>query len=122
MTQSVVRREQVVAQASAQARSAARQASPWITWLGRLGFACKGLVYLIIGVLAGQAALGQGGETTDAQGVLVRVFDAPFGIFLLAVVAVGLAGFVVWRIVQAVLDTDNEGPMPVASWRARAIW
>lgn len=108
-TQAPVHPERVVAQAANRAAGAAREASSWITALGRLGFACKGVVYLAIGVLAGKLVLGQGGATTDAQGVLVRVLEAPFGRLGLGVVAVGLAGYVLWRLVQAVLDTDAKG-------------
>src|SRR5215210_3630784 len=60
-----------------EAATRVRQASPWITALGRLGFACKGVVYLLIGTLAVQAALGRGGATTDAKGVLAQVLNAP---------------------------------------------
>ena len=47
------------------AERASREASPWIERLGRFGYAAKGVVYLVIGVLAVQAALGRGGGTTD---------------------------------------------------------
>ena len=116
MTQSSVHPERLVAQAATRAEGAARQASPWITALGRLGFACKGIVYLIIGVLAAQLAMGEGGATTDAQGVLVRVLEAPFGKFGLGLVTVGLAGYVLWRLVQAVLDTDGKGNDASGLW------
>jgi hypothetical protein len=118
-TQAPMHPEPAIAAATSRAEGAAREASPLITALGRLGFACKGVVYLVIGVLAGQLALGQGGETTDAQGVLVRVLDAPFGKLGLGVVAVGLAGYVLWRLVQAVLDPDGKGTDAKGLW-ARA--
>ena len=47
------------------AERASREASPWIEGLGRFGHAAKGVVYITIGVLALQAALGRGGGTTD---------------------------------------------------------
>ncbi|MFN8511642.1 MAG: DUF1206 domain-containing protein [Thermomicrobiales bacterium] len=92
-----------------QARESARKASPWLIGLGRLGHAAKGVVYLLIGALAVQVALGRGGEMTDTKGALVRIAQAPFGRFLLIAMAVGIAGFVLWRALQALLDTDNEG-------------
>ena len=95
--------------AKGQAKRAVREARPWLEWLGRCGFAAKGVVYALIGVLAVQVALGVGGETTDAQGALRRIFTAPYGRVLLAAIAVGLAGFALWQFVQAAMDTERKG-------------
>lgn len=95
--------------AKEQAKQATREASPWIEPLGRFGYAAKGVVYAIVGVLAMQAAIGAGGATTDTRGALQRIVDAPFGRVLLGLVAVGLLGYAIWRLVQAFLDTENKG-------------
>jgi hypothetical protein len=95
--------------AEQQARDAVRKASPWLIALGRLGHAAKGMVYLLVGVLAVQVALGRGGETTDNTGALTRIAEAPFGKFLLIAMAIGIAGYALWRMLQALLDTDGEG-------------
>src|SRR6188472_498034 len=44
-----------------------RDTSPWIARLGRFGHVAIGLVYATIGVLAAQAALSRGGQTTDSH-------------------------------------------------------
>jgi hypothetical protein len=90
-------------------RESATEASPWIEGLGRFGYAAKGIVYLIIGGLAVQAALGHGGQTTDQQGALSRIAEAPFGRSLLVVLAVGLLGYALWQVVRAALDTEHKG-------------
>jgi hypothetical protein len=90
-------------------RHAARQASPAIESLGRMGYAAKGVVYGLVGVLAAQAAAGHGGDVTDTRGALTHIVDAPFGRFLLAIVALGLVGYALWRFVQAALDTEQKG-------------
>ena len=90
-------------------REGATEASPWIEGLGRFGYAAKGTVYLIVGWLAVQAALGQGGQMTDQQGALSHIAEAPFGRSLLVVLAVGLVGYAVWQIVRAALDTERQG-------------
>lgn len=100
---------QMVEQATDGLRGTVREASPWVTWLGRFGFVCKGLVYLLIGVLAGQAALGRGGATTDAQGALSRMLEAPFGQVLIGLIGIGFLGYAMWRFVQAALDTEGKG-------------
>ena len=46
------------------ARTAA--SSRWMTILARLGYAAKGVVYLIIGWLAVQVAIGAGGQPASA--------------------------------------------------------
>ena len=77
--------------------------------LTRVGFACKGLVYFLIGILALMAAFGNGGETTDQKGVLNRIAGQPFGEFALAVIGVGLLAYAVWRFCSAVYDTEGDG-------------
>jgi hypothetical protein len=94
------------------AERATREASPWIEGLGRFGYAAKGVVYLVIGVLAVQAALGKGGGTTDQRGALAQIAAAPFGQILLVLLTVGLLGYAVWRFVQAAKDTEGKGSEP----------
>ncbi|MCB0140830.1 MAG: DUF1206 domain-containing protein [Caldilineaceae bacterium] len=90
-------------------RQTSAEAITWVIWLARLGYAAKGLVYMTIGALAVQAAIGSGGETTGPSGALSSLSNAPFGRILLGLVAVGLFGYALWRIVQAWVDPDNEG-------------
>jgi hypothetical protein len=80
--------------------------------LARSGYAARGVVYLIVGGLAVLAALGQGGQTTDTEGALTTLLAQPFGKILLAMVAVGLIGYALWRVVQALADVDHHGTDP----------
>ena len=82
---------------------------PWIERIARFGYATKGTVYIVIGGLATMAAFGMGGETTDTRGVLQTIENQPFGKFALATVAFGLVGYVLWRWIQAIADTDDKG-------------
>ena len=91
------------------AEDAARWASPWMRRLARFGYAAKGVVYVVMGVLAAMTAAGIGGKTTDQAGVFRAIASIPSGRVLLGVVAVGLAGYVLWRTLQAVADPDGEG-------------
>jgi hypothetical protein len=95
--------------AAGQAREKVREASPGLIWLGRFGLAAKGAVYLLIGVVAARAAIGAGEQTTDSQGALGRIVAMPFGPLLLGIVAIGLAGYATWRVVQALMDTEHKG-------------
>ncbi|MGN6799911.1 MAG: DUF1206 domain-containing protein [Gaiellaceae bacterium] len=77
-------------------------------WLARAGFVARGLIYLIIGVLAIKLALGDGGTTTNQQGALKTIAHQPFGKVLLTLVAVGLGGYALWRFVRAALGHGPE--------------
>lgn len=88
-------------------------------WLARLGYAARGVVYVIIGGFAVLAALGNGGGTTDSKGALVKLLQQPLGSVLLAAVALGLAGYSCWRLIQAVKDVDHHGT-DLKGWAVRA--
>lgn len=81
----------------------------WFKRLARLGYAAKGLVYLIVGLFAMQAAIGTGGRTTDTSGALKAIVTQHKGKFLLSIVTFGIAGYVLWRLVQTFFDPENRG-------------
>src|SRR5215218_2566118 len=77
-------------------------------WLARAGLVARGLVYLIIGVLAIKLALGDGGKTANQQEALKAIADRPFGKTLLILVAIGLAGYSLWRLIRAAVGHGAE--------------
>ena len=83
--------------------------SSWVEWLARFGYATKGAVYAIVGGLALAVAIGAGGRTTDPHGALETIGAQSFGVLLLILVTVGLVGYALWRLFQAVADPDKEG-------------
>lgn len=85
---------------------------PAIVRLGRLGYAAKGIVYIVLGFLATEAAIGHGGKTTDSKGALRTIGEAPFGKFALIVVMIGLFGYAAWRILSAATDAERRGDKP----------
>ena len=89
-----------------------RDASPALVLLGRAGYASKGIVYLVIGVLAARVALGEGGRTTDSGGALSTIGNGPFGTAALALIGVGLLGYMAWRVVAAITDAERKGDEP----------
>src|SRR5689334_15475851 len=86
------------------ARTAERTArGPGVELLARLGYAAKGLVYLIVGVLAVRVAIDDGGKTTDNRGALQTIYHQPFGQFLLGVTIAGLIGYALWSLIMRAL-------------------
>ncbi|WP_164100811.1 DUF1206 domain-containing protein [Candidatus Laterigemmans baculatus] len=81
----------------------------WIEYAGRAGYLTKGVVYLLIGGMAAAAGWGAGGRTTDSEGAISELAQQPFGTFLLWLVTIGLLGYCVWRIVEAITDPDGKG-------------
>lgn len=95
--------------AAAGARSAVAPAAPWIERFARVGFAAKALLYTIVGVLALQAALGDGGRTTGSRGALSTFVRQDWGPIALVVIALGLFGYAAWRVTEAILDPEGRG-------------
>jgi hypothetical protein len=78
-----------------------------MTLMARIGFAARGLVYIMVGWLALDVA-ANGGETTDNQGALGTLANAPLGHALLAICAIGFAGYAIWRLTEAITDPENR--------------
>jgi hypothetical protein len=79
--------------------------APWLERLARTGLAAKGVVHILVGALAARLALGLGGQTSDARGALRMMLGEPFGVVMLATIAIGLVGYAVWRLLQAALGS-----------------
>ena len=80
----------------------------WVRWLARFGYAARGVVYLLIGGLTVYAA-ATWSEAIGKEEALRELLDAPFGLPVLAALVVGIAGYIVWRLVQSIGDTDDHG-------------
>jgi hypothetical protein len=88
------------------------EVKPWIARLARVGFVAKGVIYLLIGGLAALAALGRGGKADpDKHDAMTAVFRAPFGRALLGTIAVGLAGYAIWKLVEGIRNPARHGTL-----------
>jgi hypothetical protein len=72
-------------------------------WLTRLGFAARGLLYILIGLLVIQT-----GRTEDLTGALEYVGHGA-GKLLLTAIAAGLATYGLWRLSDAAAGTEHAG-------------
>lgn len=76
--------------------------------LARWGLASVGVSFALVAILALLAALGVGGAETDRQGALARVARTGWGVPLLIVVAIGFAGYAIWRFVLTFTGENVE--------------
>ncbi len=98
--------------ATVHAGNAAKRAAtnPVLEFLERLGYAVRGALYAVMGLLALKTVLSvAGGQTTDLTGSLVALISNPFGKLLLIVAAVGLGAYSLWGFVRAIFDPLHRG-------------
>ena len=85
-------------------------ANPLVELLERLGYAVRGALYAVMGLLAlGIALRIGGGQTTDLSGSLVFLISNPFGKLVLIIIVVGLAAYSLWGFIRAIYDPLNRG-------------
>jgi hypothetical protein len=85
--------------------------STWLERLARAGLAARGLLYVVVAILAVQVARGHDQTRADKQGALQTVVRQPFGRLLVLALAIGFAGYAIWRFVEAAVgprDEDDE--------------
>jgi Domain of Unknown Function (DUF1206) len=80
-------------------------------WLGTVGWTAKGVIYLLIAVIAIQLALSGGAEDDQAskQGALQALVDKPFGSVMLTVVVIGLFAYALYRLLAVFLPQPATG-------------
>jgi hypothetical protein len=82
--------------------------STWLRRLARAGLVARGLLYVVVAVLASQVAAGHNEARADKQGALQAVVRQPFGRALMLLLAVGFAGYAAWRFVEAAVGPADQ--------------
>jgi Domain of Unknown Function (DUF1206) len=116
------RAEQAAEHPAQEARAKADTGSGWYAWLARGGLVAKGVSFGIVGALAIGVAVGRGGKTTSRQGALETLAQHAWGAVLLVLLAIGFAGYAIWRFVQAFAEREEGGDEKGAlkKWGKRA--
>jgi len=89
--------------------------------LARLGLAARGVVYLLIAWIAVRIAMngGDGGGEADRKGAMATFAHHTAGKVVLVVMALGFAGYAVWRLTETVWGhRDSEG---ASRWVKRGV-
>ncbi|MEV2213957.1 DUF1206 domain-containing protein [Streptomyces sp. NPDC050997] len=71
----------------------------------RAGLTARGVIYLLVGVLALQIAFGDGEQQADRGGALAEISEKPLGAVLLWALGVGLVGMALWRLSEVVFGS-----------------
>ncbi len=87
--------------------------------LRQLGFGTKGMIYVLLGALVTMAAFGLGGKVADQKGVMLFLIDIPAGKIMVAVAALGLVAYTLWRFYLAYADPRGEDVADVKRYGVR---
>jgi hypothetical protein len=77
--------------------------------LAILGCVSIGTVYIIVGVLALLALAGVLTDAADEERMVRVVMDLPAGAVVIWTIVAGIAGYIVWRTIEAVTDPYDFG-------------
>ena len=80
-----------------------------MAWVARFGLGARAFVYLVIGWLAVQIALGHGRQEANQRGALADIAQHSYGIVLLWILGIGFAAYGLWRLSEAAFGTAAEG-------------
>lgn len=96
--------------ATGQAAAAGRRASnsKALEIAARAGFIARGGIYILIGIIAVQIALGRGGQA-DRGGALAQIAAKSYGPALLWALALGFAGLTLWRLGETAFGANTPG-------------
>ncbi len=82
--------------------------STWLERLARAGLVARGLLYGVVAALALRVAQGHEEVQPDKQGALQTVVRQPLGRLLVLLLAIGFAGYALWRFVEAAVGPPDE--------------
>ncbi|WP_328558820.1 DUF1206 domain-containing protein [Streptomyces coelicoflavus] len=74
----------------------------------RAGLTARGVIYLLVGILALRIAFGAGNRQADRGGALAELSDKPFGAVLLWALGAGLVGMALWRLSEALFGVTGK--------------
>lgn len=84
------------------ATNTARRAaySPTVETIARVGYAVRGVLYLLIGLLAVRLVIGRAGAAPGPQGAIATIAQQPAGRVLLWIVFIGFLAYALWCFIQ----------------------
>ncbi|MDT0477544.1 DUF1206 domain-containing protein [Streptomyces sp. DSM 41014] len=74
----------------------------------RAGLTARGVIYLLVGILAIQVAFGDSSQQADRGGALEEIAQHSFGVVVLWALAAGLVGMALWRLSEVVFGAAGQ--------------
>jgi hypothetical protein len=93
--------------ASLSARRASE--SPASRALARIGLVARGVIYILIGWLAVEVAIGHSSRRPSQEGALHLLAGKSYGLVTLWLLGIGFAGYALWRLSEAAFGVTGEG-------------
>ncbi|MBB4349292.1 DUF1206 domain-containing protein [Aliirhizobium cellulosilyticum] len=75
--------------------------------LAKLGYAARGIVFLLVAALA--LFSGIAGGQPETKTAISTLLQQPLGRVWVGLIGLGLLGFVAWRLAQSIADADGQG-------------
>ncbi|QGG96519.1 DUF1206 domain-containing protein [Actinomarinicola tropica] len=96
---------------------------PEVVAAARVGWVAKGVVYVVLGLLAATLVVGGGGgggsdQEVSQSGAIQELASTPLGTLGLWLVAIGLALHVLWRLASVALPAESSAKV----WATRAAY
>jgi hypothetical protein len=77
--------------------------------LARTGLAARGVIYVLIGLVAILVALGKTTQQADQRGALQLLSGKPYGLVSLWLLCIGFAAYALWRLSEAAFGVTVDG-------------
>jgi Domain of Unknown Function (DUF1206) len=92
-------------------RSARRASDSKVAhFLARAGLISRGVIYILVGWVAVLVALGHSSREADQTGALQLLAGKSYGLVSLWLLAIGFAGYALWRLSEAAFGVTGEPP------------
>jgi Domain of Unknown Function (DUF1206) len=93
----------------------------WAERLTRVGLGARGVLYIVIAILAFRVALGHYEDQASQNGALNEIASKPGGQVLVWIIAVGLIAYSLWRLLSAAFGGRVDPIATDAKQRVKAL-